>query len=187
MMESSWIFNIMKNKILNASEFTVEEEEEELKCLLSDKINPYSENYMLIQKSHNEKMKLQKEIERLKERENKILAILGNEVFDFSKCLNSLKAKMVGKELIEEFSGLEILQKKMHQILKENGFEIIDLTGEPVNNELLKHIEVLKNIKEEGIPKPFVKKTIRPLVFHDSKLIQTGTVIVAIPSDKNGG
>lgn len=181
-MKPSWISKAGASDAAAVPEFAIDEAEMELKSLAGVKKAPYSESYMLIQKHHREKARLLREMEDWRKQEDKNLARLGTEIFVFGTYLEGLQGAMEVAGLSEEFHGLSILQAKMVDLLAEYGVELINLTGQPLTQELRGQAQVFY-VKKEGVTEPVVMETKEPLIHRRGKFVKAGVVIAAAPLD----
>lgn len=186
MKESSSISDIHFANSTTYEEFRIKEEEEVLSCLAPGrKCSGISEVYLLIQKNYKEKEKLRKESAKLEHQQDKTLAALASEIFDLGRFWSRLQQKIVEQECLEELKGLEIILKRMWSVLDERQVEILDLTGMPVSDELLKTVEVLKYVREPGTVAPIIKETKMPVIRCKGRLIQTGEVIATVGDNED--
>jgi|GEM_PF-1892128 len=169
------------------TEFMIKEEAEELRCLAGDSKTPASEIFVIIQKNHREKKELQGKIIQLEETANTVLAQVATEVFDLNRSFLKLKERTTSDKLDEDFQGLDILRKRIQDILNRNKVEAVDLTGRMIDDEMLPQIVIIKNIPDEHVTQPVVRQTIQPLILRDGKMIQKGVVTVVIPKNEEGG
>jgi len=168
-------------------EFNIEEESIQLHCLSESFSLPSSEAYRLIQQTHRDKGKIQRNLSHGKGELEKALTLLAIEVFDFKKYLRGFKERSSQSVKPHDTKGLEILLSRMQGILIRNEFEMVDLTGQTLNHELLDYVEILKSIVDDTVTEPTVRETKTPVVYYRGKIIQEGVVIASIPPPTEGG
>jgi hypothetical protein len=162
-------------------EFDIVESELPLKSQASVKKSPLSENYVLLQQHHKEKARLARERQKQQKDEDKLLAQLGTEIFVLGKCLEEEREKLFAAGLEAEFQRLTIQQEKLLELLKHQGLDLINPTGEPLTLDLLDLVQVLGWDTEEGVTEPKVKETMAPLIYRHQRFVQGGVVRGARP------
>ncbi len=162
-------------------EFEIVETELPLKSLSSIKKSPLSEIYALLQQQHKEKARLSGERQKQQKDEDRLLAQLGAEIFVLGKCLEEERDKLAAAGFEPELQRLLIQQEKLVELLKSQGVELINLTGEPLTLELLDKVKVLGWNTEPDLTIPLVQETMSPLIYRHDRFVQGGVVRGARP------
>ncbi|WP_449244670.1 hypothetical protein [Desulfobacca acetoxidans] len=182
-MISSWNADRGNRLEGEVSEFAIQETAETLRCLSSSELSPFAENYALILRNNKEKKKLLKTIRENQEKEDALISALAAEVFRLTGYLEKVREVMTDRGLAEQYRGLHLTTEKILDLLEEADLEVIDLAGQPLDEKILRQVEVLKYLQEDGLTEPVVKETIEPLVYRRGKCIKKGVVIGAAPPE----
>ena len=140
-----------------------------------------SQVWTAIQRSDRQRKTFAKKIEATEDNVREILHKVAVEVFDFERCIQGLEAKMIDARLGEDLEGLRILYRKMFDILKAEEIRIEDPTGNILDDELRKKVEVQSYIRRDSVEQETIERTVAPIVSHNGKLIKPGIVIVSTP------
>lgn len=134
------------------------------------------ETHQFLRNIYLQKLLDELSLPEIKKRYKDLIVAIAKEVFIFKQTLKKFEENGLLEKLEGDYEGLQIIGKRLEELLKIREICYIDLTGKKVDNELA---DIVDAIEENNVESEVVVKTIEPAVLYKGKVIHYGKVIIS--------
>lgn len=115
---------------------------------------------------------------------HRLVASLATERFELDRMMRRISSELTRRNCADLLQAIVLYSRAWDLKLTRASLQVLDLTGQPLTDELLGDVEVESHMPDPSVPVTMVRETIIPLVLLSGKVIGPAKIVTAVPIDE---